>query len=399
MNAEQVQEQIHAAFAGLPVPKPRKLIRHGHDYERSGETKIQQALAGKSWQSLTPEFLAKWWSSFGYLSPEAYRYYLPAILMAALQEPLNDHNQKHTAVWMLRPSFWDLYYNGEDNELLPIQSAFTRDQYLAVCAFLGLMRHQLVGYPHIVMQALHWGWNRYPNPELEAANAYYEMLRTFSYPDPQDPEISALLHEIRAAFAQTPYPGDDQLSGSEQGDEPAENAMELRGIPWLTAHPILLARCHTALSFLSTDGFRYYLPAFLSADLLAFDSVWKAHADANWESNAEPVFELTRGLYDDSKEKFDMMAFPELLTGVIDRLEEAGFSREEALEMLKRNREQKPTPPIDWYKYTVDRMKPFAQEERRAIIHYLEYRAQSEAGIHSGEIHQALERYWRPSVQ
>ena len=51
---------------------------------RAGEERIRRDLAGKPWQGLTAEFLEKRWASFCYLSPTAYRYYLPSLLVGAL---------------------------------------------------------------------------------------------------------------------------------------------------------------------------------------------------------------------------------------------------------------------------------------------------------------------------
>jgi hypothetical protein len=114
-------------------------------------------------------------------------------------------------------------------------------------------------------------------------------------------------------------------------------ALDLRGVRWQSAHPELLARCYSALSFLADFGFRYFLPAYLRADLLGY------------ESNAGPVFHLTYGQQD-----------------------------------------------CDLHGYSIERFLPFDRAERVAIIHYLEFKARDK--YEAAEINQALERYWRPSV-
>ena len=48
---------------------------------------------------------------------------------------------------------------------------------------------------------------------------------------------------------------------------------------------MLLASNYTSLSFLSSEGFRYFLPAYLSAELYGADQ----------DSNVECVFHLTHG--------------------------------------------------------------------------------------------------------
>ncbi len=76
-----------------------------------------------------------------------------------------------------------------------------------------------------------------------------------------------------------PYPSDIECDG--YGDEPAEYALELRGLDWRKIHPDLLSSCYSALSFFTDEGFRYYFPAFILSDLFEY------------ESNADPILHLT----------------------------------------------------------------------------------------------------------
>lgn len=344
-RAQEVREAIHQAFGDLPPPRAGELIAHPHSRDILGETQIRLRLAGRKWQSLNREFVKWWWASFCYLSPQAYRYYLPALLMDALTPPINPTGLP-SALSSLQPSFWALYYQGEDRQFLERQAVFTGPQYEAVSAYLGMVHTQYEPYRgHLAAQALRWGWNRVSTPALQNALAYYQHLRSYSFPEPADPQVAELCAEIRAAFAATPYPGDDQLCGSEQGDEPAEYALELRGVRWQLAHPELLARCYAALSFLSDPGFRYFLPAFMRSDLL------------DYESNANPVFNLTHGL----------------------------------------TRRYPQWDLFNWRSYAVNRFQAFTRAERLAIVHYLEYRAAVD-DYDAPSVQAALENYWRPSA-
>lgn len=125
MDKEQARQEIQAAFAGLPIPPARRLIRHKYRRDRAGEERIRQALAGKTWQSLGPDFLRERWASFGYLSPEAYRYYLSALLIGALEEFSDSADLLHATLFSLPPSYWALYYRGKDRDFAAKQSAFT----------------------------------------------------------------------------------------------------------------------------------------------------------------------------------------------------------------------------------------------------------------------------------
>jgi hypothetical protein len=344
---------------------------------------------------LTPEFLDARGTAFKYyLSPEAYRYYLPALLTGALQEFSENGSLTYSVVWNLRPSFWALYDAGDDRDLRARQSAFTEDQYGAVCAFLGLVFDQLPRLRHLAAQALYWGWNQLDTPDLEAVKAYYHELCTFSYPEPDDPEVAALCREIRAAFAETPYPGDDKLCSSNQDEEAAECAIELRDVKWQSAHPELLARNYTALSFLSNAGFRYFLPAFLLADLVGYG--------LGYESNADPVFDLTYGLDGKDWREVDRTTRNALDAlgirseeQVIESLRKAGIGERRAKELLRKGMQQ--SHKMDRQKYSRRRLSVFTRPERMAIIAYLEYRAAT-YNFRAAEIHQALENYWRPSV-
>jgi len=99
----------------------------------------------------------------------------------------------------------------------------------------------------------------------------------------------AVTSQIAAAFASVEYPGDWNLSGSREGDEPHLVARDFKGkSDWrsLDAAFIDLAPdgFASALSFFSDEAFRFYLPAYLTADLRG----QLLHAD--------PVFHLTHGL-------------------------------------------------------------------------------------------------------
>ena len=365
----QARATIGAAFAGLPVPDPKMLIRHLHSRDRGGEERIRKDLAHRNWQSLPAGFLESRWFSFCYLSPEGYRYYLPAALTAALDA---DRTLAHSVVFGLRPSFWSLYYEGEDRDFRAKQSAFTPDQYRAVGTFLGFAFEQKPDLRHLAAQALRWGWAALDTPALEAAQRYYHELHTYSHPEPGEPAVGALVAEIRAAFAETPYPGDHELCGSDQGDEPAEYAMELRGLQWRSLHPELLARNYAALSFLSDAGFRYFLPAFLIADL------------SGDESNADPVFHLTRGVSGPEGRLFDASTL-QLVRSTLGPA---------AVGMFKRAARK--FHQIDWRQYSLRRFAAFTQPERLAIIRYLEHQATDE--FNAAPVHRALEGYWRPSV-
>jgi hypothetical protein len=361
-RVREVREAIHRAFGGLRIPQTKWLIT----CNCQSAVRFRERLRGRTWQSLTPEFLKNYWSSYCYLSPVAYRYYLPAMLLAALEPVAETTGLRHSVLFHLRPSFYWLYVTGEDQRFQQRQALLSTAQYAAVCSFLGLILDNEDRCEHLAAQALHWRWTRIRTPANETAANYYRRLHTYEWPVPDDPQVAELFSEICAAFADTPYPRDDPLAGVHD-DEAAEDAMELRGLAWPAVHPDLLAQCYTALITLSDAGFRYYLPAFLLSDLLEFDS------------NADPVFSLTYGLAPTER--------PSVSEADLEAI--MGRDRLEFLERVA-------VPLAERWVPDVRRFQAFTRSERKAIIRYLDYR--SDDSFDGPRIHAALETYWRPSM-
>lgn len=81
-----------------------------------------------------------------------------------------------------------------------------------------------------------------------------------------------LIARIERAFPSTGYPGDDALTDSTYGEEPAALVEDFRGrIDWRTLDAGFLNQAPqgwgSALSFFSDRALRFYLPAYLIADL------------------------------------------------------------------------------------------------------------------------------------
>ncbi|MGE0548686.1 MAG: DUF6714 family protein [Kofleriaceae bacterium] len=81
---------------------------------------------------------------------------------------------------------------------------------------------------------------------------------------------AALLAQIEAAFANVRYPGDDDLTNSTYGSEAEALVRDFRGkTDWraLSADFLNNAAEGCALSFFSHAALRFYLPAYLMADV------------------------------------------------------------------------------------------------------------------------------------
>jgi hypothetical protein len=176
--------------------------------------------------------------------------------------------------------------------------------------------------------------------------------------------LVALIHD---AFDGNAYPGDSYLQGSTEGEEPAEIAAAFRGKEdWASLDAAFLDGSYTALSFLSEAGFRFFLPAYLVADVR--DSL----------QTADPLFHLTNGFADGS---------------TVDRRNGREFVRRWGMSRPMNPRRYGAATTIDYLRY---RLSVFTREEAAAIVEYLVWRrAQARSPLDEPFIDGALSLFWR----
>jgi hypothetical protein len=168
-------------------------------------------------------------------------------------------------------------------------------------------------------------------------------------------ELGRLETQIRAAFEDTPPPDPGDLRGSGEGDEPFLLEAEFRDVPdWRQVEVAFIDRAPdgfgSALSFFSSAAFRYYLPAYLLADL------------RGQLQQANPLFHMWHGLADDLRD-----------TPVNERR----YGR------------------WTWFEAISDRFRVFAACEVTAIVAYLRCKAEhDELGLDRPRVEQALRNYW-----
>lgn len=158
---------------------------------------------------------------------------------------------------------------------------------------------------------------------------------------------------IQAAFATAEYPGDWCLRGSNEGDEPFLVEQEFKGkTDWRTLDAGFLDRAPdgyaSALSFFSDEAFRFYLPAYLIADI-----------DGKLASS-NPVFHLTYGLTDSAKtEKLNPRRYGERT----------------------------------WFESSSHKLSVFDQLQAAAIVAYLRFKRETDEFARD-DIDQALANFW-----
>ena len=175
-----------------------------------------------------------------------------------------------------------------------------------------------------------------------------------------------VINHIREAFGKVEYPGDEFLQGSFDGCEPYEVVDPFKGKnDWRTVDAEFLDAHYDALNFLSEGGFRFFLPAYLIADL-----------QGNFQT-ADPVFYLTHGFSDGSVE----------VPG-----KTRTFVRRFGKSALVNPRRYGAMTSYDYAQY---RLSVFTKEEAQAIVAYLKYRRDADPhNVDKGAIEAALTVYW-----
>jgi hypothetical protein len=281
-------DQIRAAWAKVEPPVAADFDPHDLR-DAAAATRVRGDWLGRDWRTVDAAFLADR-TDWPYMRPRALHYFLPAFLLAAL-EP--DAHRSHADVIMILGPSADRVAAGQRDDRLEERVALL-DPFQGRCAAATLAHlvdradaSPFVRWSAAVAVEHVWG-------PSDVARSFLAELRWWERPAPPDRERAALIDEIDRAFADTPYPGDGALRGSNVGDEPYQVELGFRGVDWQRASPMLLNVHDAALAFLSHAGFRYFLPAFLVADLLALLRA------------ADPLYYLTHGLErPDAAERFE----------------------------------------------------------------------------------------------
>lgn len=155
----------------------------------------------------------------------------------------------------------------------------------------------------------------------------------------------ALIEKIHNAFQATEYPGEGFLQGSFDGCEPYEEVSPFKSKKdWRGIEAHFLDAHADALSFFSEGAFRFFLPAYLVADL---------HDQLR---TAEPLFHLTHGFSDTTVE-----------LPTKDRV----FAMRQGRSAFVNPRRYGATTFYDYARY---RLSVFTREEASAIVAYLRFK-------------------------
>ena len=176
-----------------------------------------------------------------------------------------------------------------------------------------------------------------------------------------------VIEHIRQAFHDTEHPGDAFLQGSHEGCEPGESISPFIGVTdWSQLDPVVLDGSYDALSFLSEGGFRYFLPAYVIADL------------RDLLHTADPVFHLTNGFID------KVVKIP-----AGQRIYEKTIGKSAFINPRRYG-------AMTWHDHARCRLSVFTREEAHAIVAYLEYKWDADSHkLNTEAINAALDSFWR----
>lgn len=181
------------------------------------------------------------------------------------------------------------------------------------------------------------------------------------------PDKLRVIEHVRQAFRDTERPGDAFLQGSHEGCEPGESVAPFMGVTdWSRIDPAILDASYTALSFFSEGGFRYFLPAYLIADL------------EQRLQTADPMFHLTNGFCD------RVITLP-----VGSHVYEKTIGKSAFVNPQRYG-------AMTWHDHMRCRLSIFTREEAGAILAYLEYKRDADSDRNNREdINAALDCFWR----
>jgi hypothetical protein len=175
-----------------------------------------------------------------------------------------------------------------------------------------------------------------------------------------------VIEQIQAAFGANAYPGDRFLQGTFEGCEPYEEVSAFVGkTDWKVLDAKMLDSHYCALGFFSEAGFRFFLPAYLIADL---------HGELQ---TADPLFHLWHGFASVSAD-----------VPVASRTFRRGSGGTRLLNSKRYG-------AMTWSDYARYRLSVFTREEARAIVAYMTCkRAHDQTGLDQPRIDAALEQFW-----
>jgi hypothetical protein len=342
IQIEEVRSQIRAAFAEVDYPT-EPLADVDDDSPREWVEQEIAPFRGLTWREVPAKTVEKCHGALGCFSPPAFRYFLPAFLLRALDTIKSEASCTSLLILTLRHPIFGVWDPTWENEYVLRQiESLDSNQRESVQAFLHAALTLATSFAtrYWAAQAMEYFWGPETGPWAKSRHDFFHAIISYQRPKAPDARRERLIQSIERAFEPTPRPPDEQ-SALGWDYEVAEIQHDFRGLDWRHLHPDFLSFHSSALSFFSPSAFRYFLPAFLIADVLEV------------AGNATPIFHLATSLL-----------------GAGGTLDAHGCKR----------------------------VSQFNATERQAIVEYLQFQPEAGCEYDRPEIAEALARYWlRPT--
>lgn len=141
MSVEAVRSKILSAWRNLQ-PLPAEAIGYPSEGLHLERDAVTQFFAGKSWEDISWDELLKYKGDrsacLSFMSPEAYRYYLPSYMLVALDHYLESDVSADSAWWSLSPPTDTMLGQYWADRV----AGFSRAQKEAILSFLQFMLHE-----------------------------------------------------------------------------------------------------------------------------------------------------------------------------------------------------------------------------------------------------------------
>ena len=131
----QLKEKILEAFADVSYPGDDQLVTHSDCFERDA---IRTFFKGKHWRDINLEWLNREYSQdpsacLGFMTPQAFRYYLPAYLLISIDNFTESDVIPEATVWKLTAP----EHAGSDmDRFMERMEGLTKKQVQAIRTFL-----------------------------------------------------------------------------------------------------------------------------------------------------------------------------------------------------------------------------------------------------------------------
>jgi len=135
MDIDEIKQKaaakIEEAFADTPMPRKRNYWRGPHECED-----IEHYLGGKHWKEITPKLIWNIRECLSYLTPQAFRFYVPGYMLMVLLYPLEVDTLVDRIVHDLSPSSGYSFSDWHNRRLNKLARVVTHDEADGIVTFL-----------------------------------------------------------------------------------------------------------------------------------------------------------------------------------------------------------------------------------------------------------------------